>query len=231
MAELSSYSLMDLMPMEPEVYFRLFERLNQSAWPAQFAAQAMGVALLWFTWHHRVRPTAIFMAIAWVWVGLEFHLRLFAELNWAARYIAWAFFAQSGLLVVLLGLYRPRKILSYAGGDQRMFRAIVTALAGALLWLYPLYTLLGERTWRGMEIFAIAPDPTALFTLILLLLPRRIPWLLSIIPVLWCFYSGAVWWAMGWHQGLILPLFAVAFVITGLWKTVFLRRRKERSGV
>ena len=64
------------------------------------------------------------------------------------------------------------------------------------------------------EVFGMAPDPTALFTLgLLLALPlRRVGWLL-VIPLVWCATSGATLWAMASPEFWVAPLAGVLAMI------------------
>ena len=85
--------------------------------------------------------------------------------------------------------------------------------------IYPFIVAFAGRSWRGTELFGTAPDPTALLTLGLLLTTSRIRWPLAAIPVLWCGFSGATWFAMGWNQGNIVPMAALLFLVIAVRKT------------
>ena len=88
----------------------------------------------------------------------------------------------------------------------------IFALAGQ-----PLLAPLQGRGWASSEVFGIAPDPTAIATLGLLLLARgRLLPLLLPIPVLWCLSSGITLWTMGEPQAwalLAAPALAAAACI------------------
>src|SRR6266567_893774 len=68
--------------------------------------------------------------------------------------------------------------------------------AGLAIFLFalvvqPLIGLLLGRTWRQVEIFGVAPDPTAIATLGLLLLATgRVRWEQLVVPLFWCAISG-----------------------------------------
>ncbi len=48
------------------------------------------------------------------------------------------------------------------------------------------------RSWSQIEVFGVAPDPTAIATLgVLLLASGRVRWELMVLPLLWCAVSGA----------------------------------------
>ena len=80
------------------------------------------------------------------------------------------------------------------------------------------------RPWQQAEVFGLAPDPTALFTLGLLLLLRptqdrsdarsmpALAWMLWPIPLAWCLVSAATLWAMSAPDAWLLPCAAVLAV-------------------
>jgi hypothetical protein len=74
----------------------------------------------------------------------------------------------------------------------------------------PATAYLTGREWMQAELFAMTPDATALATLGLLLLAkgRLAVWLL-VIPLAWCFVSGATLWALEAPEALILPAGAI----------------------
>jgi hypothetical protein len=75
------------------------------------------------------------------------------------------------------------------------------------------------RGWASSEVFGIAPDPTAMATLGVLLLARGrlLPWLLP-IAILWCLLSGLTLQTMGepqaWAPCAALALAAAAWMWT-----------------
>ena len=214
LGELDTYTISQFIPMTPEVYFRLFERLNTAVWPWQIPALAavfLGSVLAW----RRSGPVAgVLLGACWIWVAVIFQFRFHAELNWAGPYFGWAFLVQ-GVLVVIAG---ARGRLDRMPGPQAMLGG---AMVGAALVPYPLLAPLTGRSWAGLELAGTAPDPTVILTLGVLLLPARVPWLLVPIPVIWCLYSGAAWWAVGWMPGLVnivaIPVFLAGFACR-LWR-------------
>ena len=67
----------------------------------------------------------------------------------------------------------------------------------ALAW--PLLAPIDGWSWREAEVFAMAPDPTAVATLALLALAERNRWtaLLSVAPALWLALSALTLFTMG----------------------------------
>lgn len=207
LGELDTYTVSQFIPMTPEVYFRLFERLNEAVWPWQLAALvAMGAAPM-LARRGNGLFAGVLMAVCWFWVAGVFHFWLHAELNWAGPYFGWAFIVQ-GVLLVVAGL---RGGLQAAAGARAMIGA---GMMVAALIIYPLLGPLTGRSWAGLELAGATPDPTAIATLGVLLMLVWLPWFLVPIPALWCLYSGAVWWGLGWAPGLVNIAVVLVFLLS-----------------
>jgi hypothetical protein len=132
-------------------------------------------------------------------VAGAFLWKRYATINWAATYFAWMFAIEAVLLVRLT--FRPRSDLAGRLG----IGVFVFSLA-----VYPLLAPLLGRGWRQSEIFGVAPDPTVLATLGLLLLAEGPPpWWTLVAPLVWCLVSGAMLWAMGSPEVWIMVLAAI----------------------
>ncbi len=188
-----TYRPADLLMFSPETYLRLFERLNLEAWPAQVLLPVLAGGIVWLAharrpWAHRL--AALGLAAAWALVAWRF-FPLYAEINLAAPWLAIVFIAQSLLL-----------LLTAAGNGLRLEPRGAGRWPGLLLllWgliLHPLAGILAGRGLAGAELFGLAPDPTAIATLGLVLMaagPGR--GRLAILPVTWCAVSAATWWTL-----------------------------------
>lgn len=222
MSEWWTYSLRDLLLFSPQTYYRLFELYNLEWWPLHMLALALGVAVpvLWRRGGVRAgRGIAAILALGWLWVAWGFHWQRYAGINLAAGYFAWAFAVQA-LLVLWLGGVRGR--LTPAPASRLQQRAGLGLLLFAL-GLFPLMGPLLGRSWTQAEVFAMAPDPTVLATLgVLLLAGVRSLWLYP-IPVAWCLISGATLWAMDAPDAAVMPLaalLAVGLAVGGVWQHV-----------
>ena len=91
----------------------------------------------------------------------------------------------------------------------------------------PLIAPLAGRSWVQAEVFGVAPDPTAIATLGVLLAAERPLWGLLAIPLLWCALSGATLWAMGSPETLTQLLVSLLVLLLAVRKTASLR--KERA--
>ena len=214
MTEWLSYSLRDLLMFSPRTYYRLFELYNIKLWPLQLFALALGVAIF-LLWRRRGdmagRAIAAILALCWLWIAYAFHWQRYATINLAANYYALAFSLEA-LLLLWLGVVRGRLSIAPA---KRLHQRIGLLLFVFSLLCFPLLGPLLGRSWSQAEIFGMAPDPTAVATLGLILLNGVRPaWWLLPIPVAWCLVSGTTLWAMDAPDFMIAPL--VALLTIGL---------------
>jgi hypothetical protein len=213
MSEWWTYRPEDLLLFSPRVYWRMFELHNMALWPLQVLALAAGAAIVLLVAR---RPTssarwlALLLAVLWIFVGWSFLWNRYVEINWAIAYVAPAF-AVEGVLFLVWGPLLNRLSFERRGlaGGCGCF-LLATAIA------FPLLAPLQGRGWALSEVFGIAPDPTAVATLGLLLLARGkpLPWLLP-IPFLWCLLSGMTLQTMGEPQAWVLYA-ALALTALGL---------------
>jgi len=183
MSEWWTYRPEDFLLFSPRVYWRMFELHNAALWPLQVLALAAGLLIiLLLAWRPRgyARWLALLLAILWIFVGWTFLWNRYADINWAAAYVAPAFVVE-GVLFLVCG-----PLLDSLAFDRRGLAGCIGyfmlafALAGQ-----PLLAPLQGRGWASSEVFGIAPDPTAIATLGLLLLARGRPLpLLLPIPAL-----------------------------------------------
>jgi len=214
MSEWWTYSLRDLLLFSPQTYYRMFELYNLECWPLQLFTLAAGLAILGL-WRRggsaAGRAMAAILALGWLWVGWAFHGHRYATINLAADFYAWAF-ALEAVLLLWLGVIR--------GGFAQTTSAKMQQRAGLGLFLFallifPLLAPFMGRGWAQAELFGLAPDPTALATLgVLLFAGARPYWMLFPIPVIWCVVSGATLWTME-SPDFVIPLLAALLAVAG----------------
>jgi len=216
MSEWWTYRAEDFLLFSPRVYWRMFELHNAALWPLHLLTLAAGLIIILLIARQPetyARRLALILAMLWSFVGWSFLWQRYATINWAAAYVAPAFFVEGALLIVASlrnGLAFDRR--GPAGWTGYLILAF--ALAGQ-----PLLAPLQGRGWASSEVFGIAPDPTAMATLGVLLLARgRLVPVLLPIPVLWCLLSGLTLQTMGepqaWAPYAALALAAVAWIWT-----------------
>ena len=204
MPEWWTYTLSDFLLFSPRTYYRLIERHNAAVWPWHLAALGSGLAvagLLRRRTSWQGPAVSAILAALWTWVAWVFVWNRYVAINWAAAYLI-GLHAAEVLLLLWVGLVR--------GGLKFGWRRDAAGTIGIALFvvslaLYPVLAPLVGRGWRQTEVFGVAPDPTVLGTLGLLLLVQGPPrWGLLAAPVLWCGVSGATLVAMGSPEAWIL---------------------------
>ena len=144
----------------------------------------------------------------------------YATINWAASYIAPVFILEGVLFLIA-------SVTNALGFEQRRPADSIgyLVLGFALLGL-PMLAPLQGHGWVSSEVFGIAPDPTVVATVGVLLLARGrlVPWLLP-IPMLWCLLSGMTLQTMGEPQAWA-PYTAVALAaMAWIWRMLSYARR------
>ncbi len=194
-----TYGVADFVPYTQETYLRLAQQINTEAGLLSVLGWLGPVIMAFLATKTRYYRWAIAgLAASWAWCGYWFFQRFYSQLNWAAEIIAWAFFCQSLLFLLLLSgrqtaylpckpAHRPTPLTVWLPW---------TLIAMAICW--PLLTYLVGRPWPRWEYFAFYPDATALFTLGFVLAlrpPQKKALLFSLllpIPILWCLFSSAM---------------------------------------
>lgn len=210
MGEWASYALADFLMFTPAIYFRQYELVNAALWPWHvmlLLTAAAAMALRFGVGRSTVDWTCLLLAPAWAVTAWWFLYRHYAPINLAAEPFA-VLFALQALLLLVAGL---------RVGDRAPLTA-AKALPGLLLFGYalivhPLLAPLLGRSWASVEVFGMAPDPTALATLGIVLSMRSTSTIwLAVIPIAWCVFSGLTYLAMALPYGLLSPALAITVV-------------------
>lgn len=221
MSEWWTYRLEDFLLFSPRTYWRMLELQNAALWPLHLAMVAAGLAIVLLV-HRRPKGANLWvggvLGLSWALIAWSFLLNHYVAINWAIAYVVPAFFLQAVLLLVAAVLPRG---LTFDRRDPIGRAGLLLALAGLLL--YPCLAPAFGRPWASAETFGIAPDPTAIVTLGLLLASRG-PLLAALLPVplLWCLLSGLTLLAMGDGQAWVL--FAAFALILSLLALRLARR-------
>ena len=211
MSEWWTYTLSDFLMFSQRSYFRLIALYNEVVWPVHLLALAAGLAVIGCIARPDVRTRRIallVLAAAWAWVGWAYHLERYADINTAGPWFALAFGVQAAMLCFMA--LRP-----HDAAPAGMQKQVALGLTGLAVIAYPLLALGSGRGWNQAEVFGIAPDPTAIATLGVLLACRAHPiaWL---IPLMWCAVSGATLMELRVGHARLLPTFAILAVAAGL---------------
>lgn len=214
MSEWWTYRPHDFLMFAPRTYWRLFELQNEALWPAQWLGALLALVLVFGLWRRHgpaLRAGALGLALAWAWVAYGFFWQRYAAINWAANGFAWAFGLQA---LGLLALPFQHAVRATAATVRHRIGL------GLLLWAllaHPLLPFAFGRPWMQAEVIGLAPDPTAIATLGLLLGidagPRALLLLLRAGALAWLLVSAATLATMGSVQ-VVVPL--AATLLAGL---------------
>ncbi len=172
-------------PFTTEEFLAVFAAYNAAIWPVQivaFSAGLLAVAALWLKWLRGNWLIPGFLALFWACNGVGYHFLFFSTINPLAKGFA--------ILFVLQAILFAMSAVS-ASKPTFGFQADVRSWTGIAVIFYALliYPILGVRAGHGLmagPMFGVAPCPTTIFTIGMLLLARGqwVLWL-SIIPILW----------------------------------------------
>jgi hypothetical protein len=219
-----------MLPFTADILFSSVAQYNRALWPLPPVALLLGLGVVLLT----LRPVrngnrliGALLAASWLWIGIGWHMLHFARLDFAAPLYGALFVVQGVLL--LWPVIRGRPAFRYRGGPIGWVGIALAMLA--LAW--PLVDRLAGLGWQSERVVGLAPTPTTVLTLALLLLVAgRTPWRLAIIPLLWTLIAGATAWILWIPQDLVLP--AVGVCAAGLLlrknRRYAARSRAPRSG-
>lgn len=226
MSEWWTYRPEDFLLFSPRVYWRMFELQNAALWPVHVLILAAGLAIVLLVLRRppgHGRWIALLLALIWILVGWSFLWNRYAAINWAIEYAAPLFVLQAVLLLIVGTAFGG---LAFDRGGIAGWIGLLLVAVG--LFAYPLLPPIFGRLMSGAEIFGIAPDPTIIVTLGLLLTARgSLPFLLIPIPLLWLLLSGVTLRTMGDPQAW-LPLLSVAMTLAAMALHATVRRSASR---
>ena len=220
MTEWWTYRPSDFVMVAPRTYWRLLERHQLAAWPAQPALIGLGLLLLGLAGTGGVRAQRVVHAVLaalWLAVGVWFLGQRYAEVHTAAAGFGLLFAAQAVLLALAAAC---------AAVPSRPARPGLALMALAVLGT-PLLGLASGRPLAQAEVFGLMPDPTVLFTLGLLAGPaapggrtgwrRLLRWACWPLPLAWSLGSGLTLWHWQAAEAALLPL-AACIALVAAWR-------------
>ncbi len=221
------------MPFTQEEFYAVFAAYNAALWPAQPVAYLAGLAATALLFRRSRLATAValwILAAMWLVNGAAYHWTFFAEVNPVARVFG-AVFVLEALLLALAPAAAPgfrlvprRDVRTVAGLGLVLFAAAI----------YPAWGRLAGHVWPATPSFGIAPCPTTVFTVGLLLLGQWpvARWLL-VIPGLWAIVGGSAALLLGVPQDTVLiGALLVTLVFAWGWHrgAAFARHRERSAG-
>lgn len=196
------------MPFTVDEFFAVFAAWNAAIWPLQPVTLLAGVVLAVAalrTGGVGGGPVYALLAAMWAINGIGYHGLYFSRINPLAPAFAAAFVAEAALLAA--AAWRDRRARFAAGRGWRQLAG--AALIAFALAAYPLWGHLAGHRYPAVPVFGVAPCPTTIFTIGMLLLGQG-RWVTAAlaIPALWSAVGGSAAVLLGVPQdyGLIAAL-------------------------
>ncbi len=206
-------TLSRLVPFTRDVFLGGLGRYNEALWPAQIAAYLLVLLALWYALRRSPgsgRLISAVLAAGWIGIGVAYYMLHQAQINWAAWALGVVFTVQ-GLAFLVTGVVRGRVDFRFTG-DAAGWAGLVLVACATIL--YPLIGYGADQGWPRMPLVGVAPGPTLVWTLgILLLAVPRAPWHLLFIPLLWSVFGVAGALLLDLPQDFALPLTGVLTIV------------------
>lgn len=171
-------------PFSTEQFLEVFRQYNSSVWPLQIIFYILAILMVWQVWSPKQKhPPLILLLLGgfWLWMGIVYHFVFFTSINKAA----WLFGIMNIVQGILFIFYGIKK-----NGVSFRFPWNIYSITGIILIVYSLvfYPLIGHfsgHSYPYSPTFGL-PCPTTIFSFgMLLLIDKRVPLVLLIIPFLW----------------------------------------------
>ncbi|WP_299361990.1 DUF6064 family protein [uncultured Paracoccus sp.] len=205
------------LPFTQDAFFAVFGRYNTTIWPLIALFYLLGGASVGLLFRpSRAASTFVTLTLACMWLvnGVGYHWTFFRAINPAAVLFGAIFVLQAALLVFVS--LRKTDLRFTTRRDARTAVGLFLILFAAVL--YPLWGWFAGHLWPKMPAFGVAPCPTTIFTIGILLMGswHVVRWLL-ILPGIWAAVGGSAAILLGVPQDfallaalVLLILFAVA---------------------
>ena len=161
-----------------------FEAYNLAIWPMQVFAYLAGIVALYSSLKRTPFSNNIasgILSFLWLWTGIIFCVFFWGPIYPSAYAFAVLFLAQG--LLFLFNAIKPR--VSFHAGRNRFSYVGALFIAYAMIG-YPLAGYFLGHTYPRFLPFGLAPCPTAVFTLgMLMLTNKKVPKYILTIPGIW----------------------------------------------
>jgi len=200
------------LPFSRSEFLQVFAEYNEGIWPLQLVSAALGVialALLFADTSWADRAIAGILALFWTIMGVGYHWLFFSSINVAAYLFGGLFLAAASIFLVE-GVVRNRIHFKRPRGWRGWLALLLFAYS---LLVYPVLGLVATHPYPETPLFGVAPCPTAIFTLGLLMLashPR--PVLLASVPAVWAVTGGSAAFLLDVPQDLGLIFAGLAWL-------------------
>lgn len=215
-------------PFTTAQFLGVFQTYNAAIWPLQvvmFGLALIAIASIWGKWPIGARLVPAILGTMWAINSIGYHYSHFRVINPAATLFAAIFLVQASLLGFCAA---TRGHLQFAikrdGRTFAGFAIIIYAVA-----IYPILGMLAGHGLMKGPMLGVAPCPTTIFTIGILVLARGkwVAWL-SIIPILWSLIGWLAAFQLGMSEDFGLPIAAATLLGTNVSDILSQRRNPPK---
>jgi len=209
------------LPFSVRDFLEVFKRYNEAYYPLQllFVIAALFIFYLLYNKREKSKKYIFFILAAfWIWMGVAYHLAMFASINTAAYAFAVLFISQ-GLLLLYFSFTRRSEFKI----TKDVYGIAGASLIGYALVLYPIIGYFIGHKYPYSPTFGL-PCPTTIFTFgILLFSKKRLPIYVVIIPIIWSIIGSTAAVILKMYEDTGLIISGVGFTILNFMKNTNLR--------
>lgn len=208
------------MPFTIGEFFAVFAQYNEAIWPLPVVAHGAAIiviALMFVPGRASAALVTLMLAAMWAVNGIGYHWMFFSDINPMARVFAALFVVEAVALAVSTYAFRDLRF-----AVRRDARSLIGLLLVAFaLVVYPAWGWLAGHAYPAMPMFGVAPCPTTIFTVgVLLLGTWNAVRALLVIPIFWSAVGGTAALLLGVPQdyGLVATLVIAVLIGVGHWR-------------
>lgn len=212
-----------MIPYSLQVFITLLSEHVAAVWPWPAISLLVAFILMLFIslgFAFVSSFVSIYLAFIWAWVGIVYHIRFYASLNWAGTLFGVMFLAQA-ILIIWFTFVRSPPAFQLVQTKTRILAIPV------LIYLLVMHPFLGKNAFNlvalgdldsigsfdfsgSYQLVGVTPDATNLFTLAVFSLSvSGVSRLVLVIPLLWCLFSVYWAWLLGAFGKLLLPTLSI----------------------
>lgn len=172
------------MPFTRDEFLNVFVQYNESIFPLQFLFFVFALLVLFVIIKKSKQTgviTSLILGVFWLWIGIYYHLILFAVINPAA-YAFGAVFVLQGFFFIYEGVVRKNLAFKI---DKSIYSYVGLLFILYALIIYPVLGSFFGHEYPANPTFGL-PCPTTIFTFgILMFLSKKFPYYIISIPMIW----------------------------------------------
>jgi len=210
-------------PFTLQQFLEIFKNYNEAVFPMQVIFYLAGIVAVYLTIKPNSKSDKIIsgvLSFLWLWMGIVYHLVFFTTINKAA-YLFGIVFLFQGILFFISGVIKGKISFRFRPDKYGITGIILIFFA---LIIYPALGYLFGHVYPSSPTFGL-PCPATIFTFgLLLLIDKKIPGLVIIIPFVWSIMG----FTAAFNFGIVED---TGLIISGLLTLtlVFIRNKKYRN--